>query len=68
VYDFHETTHLSPKDEKLIDTVEGAREIDQYVYERMKTDPSLRWAMANGMFTFRAPSPSAWMKMPGPTR
>lgn len=63
VYDFHETTHLSPKDEKLIDTVEGAREIDQYVYERMKTDPSLRWAMANGMFTFRAPSPSAWMKM-----
>jgi hypothetical protein len=29
----------------------------------MKSDPSLRWAIANGLFTFHAGSPSDWLKM-----
>lgn len=63
VYDFHMTARLKPDDEKYLDTEEGAREIDRVLYEKMKTNPSLRWAMANGMFTFHAKSPSEWMKM-----
>lgn len=63
VYDFHMTARLKPDDEKYLDTQEGAKEIDRFLYEKMKTDPSLRWAMANGMFTFHAQSPSEWMKM-----
>jgi dipeptidyl aminopeptidase/acylaminoacyl peptidase len=66
VYDFHQTAHLRPADEKYLDTPEGAQEIDKAIRERMKTDPSFRWVMANGMFTFHARSPSEWLKMTRP--
>ncbi|HOE16295.1 MAG TPA: prolyl oligopeptidase family serine peptidase [Syntrophorhabdaceae bacterium] len=66
VYDFHMTAHLTPDLEKYLDTREGAEEIDKDIYARMKTDPSFRWVMANGMFTFHAGSPSAWLKMTRP--
>jgi alpha-beta hydrolase superfamily lysophospholipase len=63
VYDFHMAAHLTPEDEKALDTVQGAAEMDAEIYARMKTDPSLRWQMANGMFTFHAKTPSNWLKM-----
>ena len=44
VYDFHLAAHLKPEDEKYLDTKEGAEEIDNAIYERMKTDPAYRWS------------------------
>ena len=66
VYDFHAAANLKPEDEKNLDTEEGAALMDKEIYERMKSDPSLRWVMANGMFTFHAKSPSNWLKMTRP--
>ena len=66
VYDFHAAANLKPEDEKALDTAEGAALMDKEIYERMKSNPSLRWVMANGMFTFRAKSPSDWLKMTRP--
>ena len=63
IYDFHMTARLNPETEKELDVPEAALEIDKAVYARMKTDPSLRWSMANGMFTFHAKSPSEWLRM-----
>jgi len=63
VYDFHLAAGLHPEEEKALDTPEGAVEIDKILYGKMKSDPSLRWVMANGMFTFQAKSPSEWLKM-----
>jgi dipeptidyl aminopeptidase/acylaminoacyl peptidase len=66
VYDFHAAARLTPEDEKFLDAAKGAEGIDKAIYERMKTDPSLRWVMANGMFTFHAKSPSEWLRMTRP--
>jgi esterase/lipase len=66
VYDFHMTAHLTQDLEKYIDTQKGAEEIDKEIYARMKINPSFRWVMANGMFTFHAKSPSEWLKMTRP--
>ena len=66
VYDFHLAARLRPEDEKALDTQKGAEEIDKAIYAKMKSDPSLRWVMANGMFTFHAKSPSEWLKMTRP--
>ncbi len=63
VYDFHMTARLAPEEEKALDTPKGAEEIDNAIYGLMKTNPSLRWIMANGMFTFHAKSPSEWLRM-----
>lgn len=63
IYDFHMTFGLTPAEGKSLDTQEGAEEINKVSYDKMKTNPSFRWAMANGMFTFHAKSPSAWLKM-----
>ena len=66
VYDFHMAARLTPEEEKELDTQKGAEEIDRILYDKMKTDPSFRWVMANGMFTFHAKSPSEWLKMTRP--
>ena len=66
VYDFHAAARLTPEDEKELDSPQGAEEFDRFIYEKMKTDPSFRWSMANGLFTFRAKSPSEWLKMTRP--
>jgi len=63
VYDFHATARMTAKDEKDLDSPKGAEEFDRFMYEKMKTDPSFRWVMANGLFTFGAKSPSEWLKM-----
>jgi len=66
VYDFHMAARLGPEEEKDLDSQEGAEEIDKSIYAEMKKNPSLRWVMANGMFTFHAKSPSEWLKMTRP--
>ena len=66
VYDFHAAASLTPEEEQALDTTNGAAEIDAEIEARMKTDPSLRWSIANGMFTFHATSPSQWLKMTRP--
>lgn len=66
VYDFHMAAHLTQDLENYLDTPEGAEKIDKVMYAKMKTDPSFRWVMANGMFTFHAKSPSRWLKMTRP--
>jgi pimeloyl-ACP methyl ester carboxylesterase len=63
VYDLHLSARLKPEEEKYLDTQEGAEEINKAIYERMEYDPSFRWSIANGMFTFHATSPSEWLKM-----
>jgi len=63
VYDFHMAAGLKPPEEKALDTGKGAEEIDRAIYDRMKSDPSFRWSIANGMFTFHARSPSDLLKM-----
>ncbi len=66
VYDFHMTARLTPAEDNSLDTRESAEEIDKWIYAKMKSDPSFRWVMANGMFTFHAKSPSDWLKMTRP--
>lgn len=66
VYDFHMAARLTPEEEKSLDIQKGAEEINKIVYDKMKTNPSFRWVMANGMFTFHAKSPSEWLKMTRP--
>jgi alpha-beta hydrolase superfamily lysophospholipase len=63
VYDFHRSLRLPPEVEAALDDPRGAAEIDRHINGQMKTDPSLRWAMANGLFTFHAQSPSEWLRM-----
>lgn len=63
VFDFHMTAGLKPEEEKSLNTRQGAEEIDEAIYQKMKSDPSFRWSIANGMFTFHARSPSEWLKM-----
>jgi len=66
VYDFHLAARLTQEEEKCLDTQKGAEEIDKAIYTKMKSDPSFRWTIANGMFTFHAKSPSDWLKMTRP--
>jgi len=63
VYDFHLSAHLTPELEKMLDLTEGAGAIDREVYARMEKNPSLRWAVGNGMFTFHARGPAEWFRM-----
>jgi alpha-beta hydrolase superfamily lysophospholipase len=66
IYDFHMAARLTPEIEKSLDSPEGANDIDKMLCDKMKTNPSFRWTMANGMFTFHAKSPSEWLKMTRP--
>jgi dipeptidyl aminopeptidase/acylaminoacyl peptidase len=63
IYDFSMTSKLPPEEKPYLDSPEGAKAIDQAIYGQMQTDPSLRWSISNGMFTFHADSPSQWLKM-----
>ena len=63
VYDFHQAARLPAEEEKALDTAKGAEEIDRAIYAKMKADPSFRWSIANGLFTFHARTPSEWLKM-----
>ncbi len=63
VYDFHITARLTPELEAMIDSKEGAESLDKEAYEMMEKDPSARWAIGNGMFTFHAKTPSEWFRM-----
>jgi pimeloyl-ACP methyl ester carboxylesterase len=65
VYDFHAVVMKKASDvpEKMLDDPDMVKEFDRVAYGIMKKDPTARWAMANGMFTFRVKSPSAWLRM-----
>ena len=63
VYDFHRTARLTPELESVIDSKEGALSFDKETYKVMEKNPSVRWAVGNGMFTFHAGSPSEWFRM-----
>ena len=62
VYDMHSAVMKQPGMEPALDDPQASAEIDREVYKMMETDPSLRWAMGNGMFTFDATSPTDWMR------
>ena len=65
VYDFHAVAARGDVD-RYLDDPEGAREVDRQVYEAMKKNASLRWSIGNALFTFRAKSPSEWIRMTRP--
>ena len=62
VYDFHLAARLTPEDENISIRQKARKRLTRLVYDKMKTDPSFRWSMGNGMFTFHAKSPSEWLK------
>jgi len=68
IYDFHANSLRSapPDFDRVLDDESQAEDFDKYIYEKMKTDPSLRWSFGNGMFTFGATSPSEWLRMTRP--
>jgi alpha-beta hydrolase superfamily lysophospholipase len=68
IYDFHASSlrNAPPDFDKVLDDESQAEDFDEYIYEEMKTDPSLRWSFSNGMFTFGATSPSEWLRMTRP--
>jgi pimeloyl-ACP methyl ester carboxylesterase len=67
VYDFHSTAIGGhPEAEDALDDPASSAEMDAYILQAMEQDPSLRWAMSNAMFTFKAASPSDWMRMTRP--
>lgn len=63
IYDFHKGMRLTPEMEAEIDSKESAETFDKEIYAMMEKNPSMRWAIGNGMFTFRAASPSEWFRM-----
>jgi alpha-beta hydrolase superfamily lysophospholipase len=65
VYDFHAVIMKNTKGvpERMLDDPAMAKVFDRVAYGMMKKDPAARWAMANGMFTFGARTPSEWLRM-----
>jgi esterase/lipase len=66
VYEFPGINRPDEKGYQQLGNQEHARNYDEEVYAEMKKNPSLRWAVSNGMFTFKAKSPSEWLKMTKP--
>ena len=68
VYDFHASMmqNMPPNFEQMLDDKETAAEIDEQIYQTMKTNPKLRWTFGNGMFTFDSKSPSDWIRATRP--
>lgn len=68
VYDFHASImkNMPPDFEQMLDDPDAAKEIDEQIYEIMKTNAGLRWSFGNGMFTFHAESPSEWIRLTRP--
>lgn len=67
VYDFRVvTTRGDPETEAALNDPAASAEMDEYIRQGMAKDPSLRWVMANAMYTFGADSPSDWMRKTRP--
>lgn len=67
VYDFHSVaTRGNPEIQAALDDSGACAEMDAAIQKGMETDPSLRWAISNAMFTFHADSPSDWMRKTRP--
>jgi len=65
IYDFH-AQFMKEIKEKDLDDIASAAEIDKFMYQMMEKDPSTRWAMGNGLFTFQAKTPSEWFRITRP--
>jgi len=65
VYDFYENViKKSPPDmEKILGDPEASAGFDKAIMEIMKTDVDTGWFFANGMFTFKADTPSELIRM-----
>lgn len=63
VYDFHKVCMRNGMKEEYLDNPEIAQEVNKVILNTMKTDPAVRWAVGNGMFTFGAKTPTEWLKM-----
>lgn len=66
VYDMHSVVMKRPGMEPALDDPQASAELDREIYKMMNTDPALRWAFGNGMFTFDAASPTDWMRKTRP--
>lgn len=68
VYDFHKVCMRDEMEEldSVLDDPAECKEIDKEVLAMMKSNPSIRWAFGNGMFTFGAKTPSEWLRMTRP--
>ncbi len=67
VYDFHSVaTRGNGQIQAALDDPAASAEMDAAIRQAMETDASLRWAISNAMFTFRADSPSDWMRKTRP--
>lgn len=65
-FDFHKLCMQGGIDESDLDNPEKAAKVDAYIFQAMKSSPTLRWAIQQGMYTFRAATPSEWLKMTRP--
>lgn len=65
-FDFHKLCMKGNIDEEDLDNPEKAAQIDLYIFQAMKSSPTLRWAIQQGMYTFKAATPSEWLKMTRP--
>lgn len=65
VYDFHAVCmqHTPPELEDELDNPKMCKKVDAAIENTMKTNPYLRWAFGNGMFTFQAKTPTDWLRM-----
>lgn len=61
IFDFHEVCMHGAKDSEL-DSLQKAKEFDEAVLQIMKENTKVRWAIAQGLYTFGCQSPSEWLK------
>lgn len=66
IYDFHEVCMRGAPSDAQMNDPKKAKEIDRYLLNSIATNPSLRWALSQGMYTFKASSPTEWLKMTRP--
>jgi dipeptidyl aminopeptidase/acylaminoacyl peptidase len=65
VYDFYENAMKKspPNMEGILQDKEASLEFDKEIMKEMKTDVDTGWFFANGMFTFKAATPSEFLRM-----
>jgi dipeptidyl aminopeptidase/acylaminoacyl peptidase len=65
VYDFYENAmkKCPPNMEEILQDKAASLEFDKEIMKEMKTDVDTGWFFANGMFTFKAATPSEFLRM-----
>jgi len=63
IYDFHEVCmHGYPEIEPLLDDEHSCETLNAEIVKEMHTNPSIRWAFSQGMYTFAAATPVEWLR------